>query len=130
LFDKQYLQQLAILSIINLSFLFKEVFVTIVASIDVSLSILLLKNLLLLIVESTLKSKNTTINKRVLLASFFARVENFVVNVFLILSFNLITLGFANDKRLLKATTIIFLKSFLILVDLLIVTTTRENQED
>jgi len=74
LFNKQRLQQLAILLIINLFFLFKEVFVTIVASIDVSLFALLSKNLSLLIVESTLKSKNTTINKKVF-ANFFAKVE-------------------------------------------------------
>jgi len=123
------LQQFAILLIINLSFLFREIFVTIVALIDVLLFVLLSKNLLLLIVESTLKSKNTTINKKILLASFFARAKKLVVDIFLILSFNLVTLDIANCEKLLKTTMTIFLKNFLILIDLLIATTTRRNQE-
>jgi len=126
LFDKQRLQQLAILLIINLSFLFKETFVTIVALIDILLSILLSKNLLLLTIESMLKSKNTTIDKKIF-ASFFAKVKKIVVDLFLILSFNLITLDFANDKKLLKTTITIFLKNFFVLTNLLIVTTTRRN---
>ena len=121
------MQQLAILSIINLFSLFKEIFVTTAILIDVLLSLLLSKNLLLLIAKSILKSKNTIIDKRVLFASFFARAKKLVVNVFLILSFNLVTLDFANCEKLLKMTTTIFLKSFLILIDLLIATTTREN---
>jgi len=122
LFDKQRLQQFAILLIINLSFLFKETFVTIVVSINVLLFALLLKNLLLLIVEFTLKSKNTITSKRIF-ASFFARVEKLIVNLFLILSFNLVTLDFVNDKKLLKTTITIFLKSFFVLTNLLIVVT-------
>jgi len=104
------LQQLAILLIINLSSLFKEIFVTTTILIDVLLFILISKNLLLLTIEFILKSKNTTINKRVLFASFFAKVEKFIINIFLILSSNLITLDFANSKKLLKITTTIFLK--------------------
>jgi len=128
LFNKQYLQQLAILLIINLFFLFKKIFITIAILIDILLSILLSKNLLLLIAKSILKSKNTTIDKKILLANFFAKIKKLVVNIFLILNFNLITLDFANCKRLLKTIIVIFLKSFLILIDLLIATTTtREN---
>ncbi len=82
---------------------------------------------MLLIVESILKSKNITINKKILFASFFTKIKKLVVDIFLILSFNLVTLDFANSKKLLKIITIIFLKTFLILIDLLIVTTTREN---
>jgi len=80
-----------------------------------------------LIVESILESKNITINKRVLLANFFAKAKKLVVNIFLISSFNLVALDFANYKRLLKIITTIFLKSFLILIDLLIAITTRES---
>jgi len=123
------LRRLAILLIINLFFLFKKIFVIIVVLIDISLFVLLSKNLLLLIVEFTLKSKNTTINKKILFASFFARVEKFIVDIFLILSFNLEILDFANCEKLLKIITTIFLKNFLILIDWLIATTTRENQE-
>jgi len=123
------LRRLAILLIINLFFLFKKIFVIIVVLIDISLFVLLSKNLLLLIVEFTLKSKNTTINKKILFASFFARVEKFIVDIFLILSFNLVILYFANCEKLLKIITTIFLKNFLILIDWLIATTTRENQE-
>jgi len=94
------------------------------------LFVLLLKNLLLLIVESTLKSKNTTIDKRVLFASFFASLaKKLVVNLFLILSFNLVALDFANNKKLLETTTTIFLKSFFVLTNLPIATTTRRGQE-
>jgi len=39
------------------------------------------------------------------------------------LSFNLVTLDFAKDERLLKTTMIAFLKSFFVLVDLPIATT-------
>jgi hypothetical protein len=74
---------------------------------------LLSKNLLLLTVEFKLKSKNTTIDKRVLLASFFAKTKKFVVNIFLILNFNLVTLDFANCERLLKNITTIFFKKLL-----------------
>jgi len=129
LFNKQYLQRLAILLVINLFFLFKEIFVIIVVLIDILLSILLLKNLLLLIGKSILKSKNTTIDKRVLLANFFARAKKLVINIFLILSFNLVTLDFVNCKKLLKTIAIIFLKNFLILINLLIAITTRRNQK-
>jgi len=61
-----------------------------------------------------------------LLANLFARAKKLVVNCFLILSFNLVTLNFANNKRLLKTTTTIFLKSFFVLTNLFIATTTRE----
>ena len=98
--------------------------------INVLLFVLLSKNLLLLIIEFTLKSKNITINKKVLFTSFFAKAKKLVVDVFLNLSFNLVTLDFANCERLLKTTTTIFLKSFLFLIDLLIATTTRRNQEN
>jgi len=64
-----------------------------------------------------------------LLANFFARAKKFVVNYLLTLSFNLITLDFANDKRLLKAIITIFLKSFFVLTGLLIATTTRRIRE-
>jgi len=114
LFDKQRSRQLAILLITNLSFLFKEIFVTIVALIDALLFILL--------------SKNTTISKKVF-ANFFAKVKKLVVNLFLILSFNLVALDFVDDKKLLKTTTTIFLKSFFVLIDLSIATTTRESQK-
>jgi len=60
-----------------------------------------------------------------LLANFFARAKKFVVDCFLILSFNLVILDFANDETLLKTTTI-FLKSFFVLTSLFIATTTRE----
>ncbi len=53
------------------------------------------------------------------------RAEKLVINYLLILSFNLVILGFANDKRLLKIMTTIFLKSFFILAGLPIATTTR-----
>ncbi len=39
------------------------------------------------------------------------------------------TLDFANDEKSLKTTTTIFLKSFFVLVGLLIATTTREVKE-
>jgi len=61
-----------------------------------------------------------------LLANFFARAKKLVVNCFLTLSFNLVTLNFASNKRLLKTTTTIFLKSFFVLTNLFIATTTRE----
>jgi len=64
-----------------------------------------------------------------LFANFFARAKKLVVNCLLILSFNLITLDFANDERLLKTITTIFLKSFFVLTNLLIATTTREVRE-
>jgi hypothetical protein len=81
---------------------------------------------LLLIVEFILKSKNITINKKVF-ANFFAKVEKLIVNLFLILNFNLIILDFTNDKKLLKIITTIFLKNFFVLIDLFIATTTRKN---
>jgi len=81
---------------------------------------------LLLIVEFILKSKNITINKKVF-ANFFAKVEKLIVNLFLILNFNLIILDFTNDKKLLKITITIFLKNFFVLIDLFIATTTRKN---
>jgi len=37
-----------------------------------------------------------------------------------------VTLNFANDEKLLKTTTTIFLKNFFVLAGLLIATTTRE----
>ncbi len=61
-----------------------------------------------------------------MLVNFFAKAKKLVVNCLLTLSFNLVTLDFANDKRLLKTTTTIFLKSFFVLIDLFIATTTRE----
>jgi hypothetical protein len=66
------------------------------------------------------------LRERVLFANFFARVKKLVVDYLLTLSFNLVTLDFANNKKLLKTTTTIFLKSFFILIDLSIVATTRE----
>jgi hypothetical protein len=63
-----------------------------------------------------------------LLANFFARTKKLIVNLFLILSFNLIILDFVNNKRLLKTTTIVFLKNFFVLIDLLIVATRKKNQ--
>ena len=59
-------------------------------------------------------------------ANFFARIEKLVVDCFLTLGFNLMALGFANNKKLLKTTTTIFLKNFFDLTNLLIATTTRE----
>ncbi len=59
-------------------------------------------------------------------ANFFAKIKKLVVDYFLILSFNLVTLDFANNKRLLKTITIIFLKSFFVLIDLLIAMMTKE----
>jgi len=64
-----------------------------------------------------------------LLANFFARIKKLVVNCFLILNFNLVTLDFTNNKKLLKTTTTIFLKNFFILIGLLVATTTREIKE-
>ena len=64
--------------------------------------------------------------KKILFANFFARVKKLVVDCFLTLSFNLMTLDFANDEKSLKATTTIFLKSFFVLIGLLIATTTRK----
>jgi len=61
-----------------------------------------------------------------LFANFFARIKKLVVNYLLILSFNLVTLDFANNKRLLKIITTIFLKSFFVLIDLLIAMMTKE----
>jgi len=61
-----------------------------------------------------------------LFANFFAKTKKLVVDCFLTLNFNLITLDFANNKKLLKIITTIFLKSFFVLIDLLIATTTRE----
>jgi len=40
-----------------------------------------------------------------------------------------LTLGFANNEKLLKTTTTIFLKNFFVLIGLLIATTTREVKE-
>jgi hypothetical protein len=60
-----------------------------------------------------------------LFANFFARIEKLVVDCFLTLSFNLVALDFANDEKLLKTTTTIFLKSFFVLASLPIATTTR-----
>ncbi len=114
------MQQLAILSIINLSFLFKK-------NLCYNCYINRRFAIYIIIEEFKLKSKNTTIDKRVLLASFFAKTMKFVVNIFLILNFNLVTLDFANCERLLKTITIIFLKNFLILIDLSIAITTRKN---
>ncbi len=59
-------------------------------------------------------------------ANFSARAKKLVVNCFLTLSFNLVTLDFANNEKLLKTTTTIFLKNFFDLTNLLIATTTRE----
>jgi len=64
-----------------------------------------------------------------LLANFFAKTKKLVVDCLLTLNFNLITLDFANDKKLLKTTMTIFLKSFFVLIDLFIATTTREVRE-
>jgi len=58
--------------------------------------------------------------------NFFAKTKKLVVDCFLTLSFNLITLDFANNKKLLKITMTIFLKDFFVLIDLFIATTTRE----
>jgi hypothetical protein len=66
------------------------------------------------------------LRKEALLANFFARAKELVVDCLLILSFNLVTLGFANDEELLKTTTTTFLKSFFVLTGLLIVATTRK----
>ncbi len=74
-----------------------------------------------------LKSKNIIINKKVLLASFFAKTQKIIINIFLILSFNLVTLDFVNSKKLLKIIIAIFLKSFLILIDLFIVMITKKS---
>jgi len=73
-----------------------------------------------------LKSKNTTINEKAF-ANFFTKAKKLVVDLFLILSFNLVALDFVNDKKLLKITTITFLKNFFVLIDLSIVVVTREN---
>ena len=64
-----------------------------------------------------------------MLANFFAKTKKLVVDCLLTLNFNLITLDFANDKKLLKTTMTIFLKSFFVLIDLFIATTTREVRE-
>jgi len=64
-----------------------------------------------------------------LFANFFAKAKKLVINYFLILSFNLITLDFANNKKLLKTTIIIFLKNFFVLASLLIAITTRRVRE-
>jgi len=64
-----------------------------------------------------------------LFANFFARTRKLVVDYLLILSFNLITLDFANNERLLKTITTIFLKNLFVLTNLLIATTTREIKE-
>jgi len=61
-----------------------------------------------------------------LFANFFAKIKNLVVDCLLTLSFNLVTLDFANNEKLLKTTTTIFLKSFFVLINLFIATTTRE----
>jgi hypothetical protein len=61
-----------------------------------------------------------------LLANFFAKVEKLVIDCLLTLNFNLITLNFANIKRLLKTTIMIFLKSFFVLTNLFIAIITRE----
>jgi len=61
-----------------------------------------------------------------LFANFFAKAKKLVVDYLLTLSFNLVTLDFVNDEKLLKTTTTIFLKSFFVLTSLLIATTTRE----
>jgi len=61
-----------------------------------------------------------------LFANFFAKIEKFVVNYFLTLNFNLVILDFANNEKLLKITTTIFLKSLFILTNLFIARTTRE----
>jgi len=64
-----------------------------------------------------------------LFANFFAKAKKLVINYFLILSFNLITLDFANNKKLLKTTIIIFLKNFFVLASLLIAITTKRVKE-
>ncbi len=69
------------------------------------------------------------LKKRILFANFFAKVEKLIVNYFLILSFNLITLDFANNKKLLKTIATTFLKSFFVLIDLFIAIATREIRE-
>jgi len=61
-----------------------------------------------------------------LLANFFAKIKKLVVDCFLTLSFNLVTLDFVDDEKSLKITMTIFLKNFFVLIDLFIVTTTRE----
>jgi len=61
-----------------------------------------------------------------LFANFFAKVEKLVIDYLLTLNFNLITLNFANNKRLLKTTIMIFLKSFFVLTNLFIAIITRE----
>ncbi len=66
------------------------------------------------------------LREEILFANFFARIKKLVVNYLLILSFNLVTLDFANNKRLLKTITTIFLISFFVLIDLLIAMMTKE----
>jgi len=61
-----------------------------------------------------------------LLANFFAKAKKLVVNCFLILSFNLVILDFANNKKLLKIAIAIFQKSFFVLIDLLIAEATKK----
>jgi len=66
-----------------------------------------------------------------LFANFFIKIEKLVVNCFLTLSFNLITLNFVNNKKLLKTTTTVFLKSFFVLIDRLVYSDdNKENQKN
>jgi len=67
-----------------------------------------------------------------LLANFFvkAKTKKLVVNLLLILSFNLIILDFIKSKKLLKATTTIFLKNFFVLTNLFIAIATKKNQKN
>jgi len=112
LFDKRRSQQLTILSIINLSFLFKETFVTIVTLINVLLFVLLSKNLLLLTIKFTLKSKNTIIDKKVF-ANFFARAKKLVVNLFLIFKFQLSNFKLCKRQKIIEDNDDDLLKEFL-----------------
>jgi len=64
-----------------------------------------------------------------LFANLSAKAKKLVIDHFLILSFNSITLDFANNKKLLKTTIIIFLKNFFVLASLLIAITTRRVRE-
>ncbi len=66
-----------------------------------------------------------------MLADFFVEVEaeKLVVDLFLILSFNLVALDFVEGGRLLKAAAAIFLKSFFVLADLSIAVATERDQK-
>ncbi len=64
-----------------------------------------------------------------MLANFFAKTKKLVVDCLLTLNFNLVTLDFANDEKLLKTTMTIFLKDFFVLIGLFIAMTTRGVRE-